>query len=413
MNLTDAIKRTEDYAMYLLTQRRGIFIRECTNQKSLFKRFREEYNPLFVKNYAEYTEMDTKELKKYNLFVFMDAAANLKSWKQKAVQKLSRQKTRAKRFVFMMDSNHRPAADLVYMLSKCLDEPVGDLRLRYCEVETAHDGSLRFRKDLDRRVYELYYREQDHLVSYPILIDRFTNDEDEHSRFGPSGLAQLAKCPGSLWLDEPYERSTGAADLGTTWHIEAENALNDLQRVARWAPIYHYVEFCIDTISEGVQWGIETPLKDESIHKEFWGTCDFYAWNEKTKTLTICDYKNGKFPVEAEQNVQLKAYAVLVANHLNVKPKKFELVIAQRGKYLNYWYVDGRVLNRWRKDIKEIIHNALAAEKEPTKHLNHKECFSAFCPARAIHKEERQKYAKERRAENELAEASGRSDSKV
>ena len=382
-----------DYTLYLLKNRRGIILTaQC---EILLDAVKCEYNALDVSDYKAFVELDAKELKKYNLFIFRDAFKNLNKWSKKATQRLSRIPTRAKRFVFC-GTYDKPVLETCYILSKCTERSVANLKTRFCEAEPQHDGSLKYSAyTMQERLAELQELLLDHTVDLAVLEAKF-KDEEEHSRFGPSGLAHLSKCPGSLWIEEPFKRCEGAAMLGSMWHDRAERLLKTVEDVSQHAPIADYVNRARHMMV-GCMNGIEEWHEDKKVHPEFSGTCDFYAYDPVNKWLYVMDYKNGKFPVKAENNTQLKAYACLIADKHKFKPKAVALAIAQRGRGIDIWDVDERdVLTKWRKELKDIIGRALEAEKDPYEHLNHKECWSSFCPARDIHKRAREVYVKEK-----------------
>ena len=403
-----------NYTKYMLTQRRGILLKAtAAEQEPILKALKDEYRTLVIYDYAKFAEMDTKKLKNYNLFVFPMAHVNLNKWSKKATQKLSRMTTRARRFVFIVAADGGSPLEACYILAKCTERSVADLKHRFCDTEPAHDGALRYTKyTIPERTAEYNELLLDHTVDTAHLYAEFS-EEEEHSRFGPSGLAHLAKCPGSLWIDDKFERSEGAAMLGSLWHKRAELAIRNGTDTSLKSPVHPYVQRA-RFMMIGCLNGVEEWHKDEKVHPEFSGTCDFWAYDPREKWLYVMDYKNGKYPVAAKDNAQLKAYACLIADKYKLKPKTLALAVAQRGKDIDIWDVEERdVLPKWRAELKDIIGRALEAEVDPYQYLNHKECYSAFCPARDIHKEAREIYVKEKTGGASDAIARLRADKKA
>ena len=402
-----------DYTRHLLSKRRGVLMYAPSHEAEVIEDFALEYEDQHCivgqdfMSYKEFASVDTKEFKNIRLFIFLNADKHMKSWAQAATQRLSRMSDRGKRFVFMVNKNpwENPYTH-AYLLAKCKAfTSAPEMRIRYCPVQVNPTGVLRL---VDAMRFELKH---DYMccvrdfVVHEGTLEKLFGEDEEHSPLGPSGLALLEKCPGSYYLEEDYETPEGAAMLGTVWHAEAENCLKRGLVSPEASPVTPYVDACQKLMVSDARWGIEETLNCETLHVDFWGTADFWAYNKATDTLHIIDYKNGSYPVKAEWNTQLIAYAVLVMETYHIDPKRIEFTVAQRGKDLDTWVMDSGhnkmpVFLRWHlySHIQNIIDCVLAAEKKPEAHLSHTDCFSPFCKARHLHKAARKKAAEE--AEN-------------
>jgi len=139
------------------------------------------------------------------------------------------------------------------------------------------------------------------------------HEERTHAKLSPSGFAKWGYCPLSLALEEtlPPEEEKPYAEWGTARHEEAEAVLTrnaDLPKDEEAAMVVKvYTDYCKSLggspqIVEGA-----VSLASYGL-PEIHGTADFIT--EVDRVLHIVDLKAGVTPVVAENNGQLKIYAL-------------------------------------------------------------------------------------------------------
>lgn len=161
--------------------------------------------------------------------------------------------------------------------------------------------------------------------------------DSEHKKYSPSGAKRWMNCLGYLNLVQglPSEPDTEASQTGTAAHELAASCLT----MGNNTPVYKhkiykypgpngagefhvpvsgmnvegvqsYVDYCRKVSDGATEIGIEKKLDGYFIDAEIGGTADFVAAFVLDK-LIVGDYKNGRVAVEAEDNHQMKIYAVL------------------------------------------------------------------------------------------------------
>jgi len=170
----------------------------------------------------------------------------------------------------------------------------------------------------------------------------------EHSPVPPSGLSRVAKCGASLIANASSNTTNEAALEGSTAHwANHERWRGKEVKVGDICPetnlpidqdMLTYGDLYLDYVRNlGGEVGSEIKVSVPQIHKNCWGTLDFYAYY---KTLVIVDYKYGFIPVDPVDCSQLNAYAKGKANDLNLPPDtQIKLVIIQP----RVWHKAGRI----------------------------------------------------------------------
>ena len=208
-----------------------------------------------------------------------------------------------------------------------------------------------------------------------------------HSRMGPSSLKRLEMCPGSYYLpplDNPHE---AAAYFGTKAHEVFERYVIQEDQVppaAHGRNVIDAIEKARHFKSASVSHGVEDKVHLDNIHKDMFGTADFWCYDDNT--LMVLDYKNGVAKVLEKDNLQLLAYAAMVAHTHNIKPFEVHVGILQGGELRMQEY-DGSIIQKTEERIKKIIAAIEAAKDEPLKHLNTNPKCDFFCPAKEIHEQ--------------------------
>ena len=183
-----------------------------------------------------------------------------------------------------------------------------------------------------------------------------------HAKIAPSGLDRYTKCPASPKASEGYPSSSSdASRIGSVVHEMNEMRLQGrfkgvdfkeywLGREVEFeghtvkvdAEIIEasnlYCEYVVKRKNEEKKSKlyIEERLDGHEIHPDLWGTTDILIL-QKNKIIII-DYKNGKYPVEVENNLQLRAYALMALSKYSDKTK-VEMVIVQP----RAWHKDGPI----------------------------------------------------------------------
>lgn len=141
-----------------------------------------------------------------------------------------------------------------------------------------------------------------------------------HALFSPSSMALVTKCPFALSVKTPNEVSQAASE-GTARHAEMEKIVkmhesfgltttSDDFLVSKTA---NFLLFLLDGMDEN-----RVVLSELRVHfndllnvepDKAFGTADLVIYEPVSKRLSILDYKFGRVPVNATNNVQLSIYA--------------------------------------------------------------------------------------------------------
>lgn len=170
-----------------------------------------------------------------------------------------------------------------------------------------------------------------------------------HSRVGASSMNRWAidRCPGSVRLSEGLESKSGyAAAEGTVAHMVGERALRGQQYRAACnvthegfdipvtkEMIDHATEYKVivdDLSGDDTVRHVEHYFHLEQLHPALFGTADCVLWHPARQHLDVVDLKYGAgHAVEAEDNVQLKYYALGAMLSLGYQPKTIAVHIFQ------------------------------------------------------------------------------------
>jgi len=155
-----------------------------------------------------------------------------------------------------------------------------------------------------------------------------------HSRFSPSGSKRWLNCPYSFGM--PASPSNPHAIMGTAAHKLGEVCLTHGKNTADYVAdridiedddgnsVLHpvtddmknavqvYLDFARERITPSSVVGIEQEVKLDWIlpGKDVHGSVDCYVYTPKGMKLSVIDYKNGVTPVYAQDNTQLRMYAL-------------------------------------------------------------------------------------------------------
>jgi hypothetical protein len=155
-----------------------------------------------------------------------------------------------------------------------------------------------------------------------------TPQEKKHSKYSASASARWFACPGSIKrsADCPPQKSSAAADEGTTAHELMEFALNsNVKNVVKFFEndeekyplemrehVQGFVNYVRSEIKPGFELYVEEKSECEFIHPEMGGTADVVII-EPFGMLHIIDFKYGSGYVDHVENTQMIQYALGVA----------------------------------------------------------------------------------------------------
>jgi hypothetical protein len=167
----------------------------------------------------------------------------------------------------------------------------------------------------------------------------------------PSSASRWIACPASARLSTlvPYQESGEAAKIGTAIHALAETCFqldtDPMKFVGQQVEGITMTEENCKFAMEHLQaiWAIQDDLghvKVEQLFKLYdtpqfslQGTADVVGWSITKEKLTIADLKTGRGYVDAQDNEQLKIYALgaMKANNLRVKEVEFQIIQPHHG----------------------------------------------------------------------------------
>jgi len=199
----------------------------------------------------------------------------------------------------------------------------------------------------------------------------------EHSSIPPSSLSRVRKCPASLVANATDDTTNDAAIEGTTAHWLAEQTLQGIAvNIGDICPethmevtedMVHYTQMHVDYVRELIgqgadAFGIEKCVRVPQVHRDCWGTLDFYAYNG---VLYVTDLKYGFKLVEPVDNEQLMTYARGIANDLKLPDtSRVVLVIVQPRAWhrlgpVREYHTTLEAINQHICDIRDAVNEGL------------------------------------------------------
>lgn len=182
-----------------------------------------------------------------------------------------------------------------------------------------------------------------------------------HAALGASNAHRWMACPGSVRLSQgiPEPPDNEHSRRGTAAHAVAELALGKNVSPSIYlgttveqveidddivAGVTTYVEHCRALMARpGTQYWIEEQVSCAPLNPPapMFGTCDFVAYDPRTRVLDVVDYKNGSgVVVEAKGNAQLRYYAIGAAlQHTDLPIDQVNITVIQP----NAFHKDGPV----------------------------------------------------------------------
>ena len=222
------------------------------------------------------------------------------------------------------------------------------------------------------------------------LEDYRRKNREEHSKFGPSSLAGLEKCPGAYWMEnyQSFEYAYSAFK-GHKAHEGMERYIKDIYLTPPKIVVKEcgaMIQYARRVQRNEEMWGCEERVSDPTIREDFFGTVDFWHYSKLNETLTVVDLKSGRWSVDAKNNIQLLAYALMLKYKLdncNYNIEKYRLKIFQGGEFKSVIATPAQ-LEKARERILKIAEAVEVSEINPHLYLD-PDCRSKFCRAFAIH----------------------------
>ena len=172
-----------------------------------------------------------------------------------------------------------------------------------------------------------------------------------HSIYGGSSAHRWLACPGSVYLQAlapREERATNeAAERGTAMHELAKEMLagHPVTPLGFSDEEIAVVDGYIAAIDElkldkRLHEFPEVVVYAPSIHKDAFGSIDYLAYEESTKTLYVVDIKTGRSAVDAKDNMQLVFYALAALDTFRWPVLHFVVGIYQptRSDLVDWWF---------------------------------------------------------------------------
>lgn len=172
-----------------------------------------------------------------------------------------------------------------------------------------------------------------------------------HAKIGPSSLARVIRCPGSVRESEGAPNiTTEFAAEGTVLHEIAANCLEFGFEPEDWVGLtmscdgfdFEITDDLVSCMYRGLDWLREQSGEfyvEKRVDLTYWmpeqfGTCDVGIWQPDLDRVLIYDWKFGAgVPVQPHGNEQARAYALgFVASYLwprGIRPKNVRIVIEQ------------------------------------------------------------------------------------
>lgn len=177
----------------------------------------------------------------------------------------------------------------------------------------------------------------------------------KHSPIGASSASRWIACPGSVRLskDAPKFESSYAKE-GTLAHEIAGDIL--LGKKLSVVPteemlsfITEYVDF-VKSEAEGNDLYVEQGFDlSDTLYPGLYGTSDAVVYDKSQKTLKVIDFKYGAgVAVSAENNTQLKYYAIGAMYTMNLPVDEVELIIYQPR-------ANGETVKRWKTNAIDLL----------------------------------------------------------
>ena len=216
----------------------------------------------------------------------------------------------------------------------------------------------------------------------------------------PSSASRWIACPASakLSLQVPYQESGEAAKIGTAIHALAETCFQlDSDPMKFVGQVVEGITMTEENCSFAMQhliaiWAIQDELGSVKVEQKvsmyerpthtLVGTADVIGYSPNTKKLIIADLKTGRGYVDAEDNEQLKIYALgaIKSQALDATDIEFWIIQPHHGE-LRKHHMTRQELDKWRF---EVLAPAVENTISDNPAYNPSESACQWCPAKHI-----------------------------
>ena len=222
------------------------------------------------------------------------------------------------------------------------------------------------------------------------------NSTPKHSEFGPSRLNNLYYCPGAYWINDvkPNLQWDWHGFRGHNMHYQLQYYLTHLT-----APVPSYfankdvITFLRRVIPNADLYGVEDKISCPEIREDFFGTCDFWAYNKESGELVVVDYKTGSSVKNAKSNWQLWAYTIMLLDKVP-EPTRVRHIIIKDKKMFVECYLPSAI-SRWYNKIKKLSDTVDKAKEMPYNYISDGKKCTPFCKMHNYHEEQRLKRLKQ------------------
>ena len=219
-------------------------------------------------------------------------------------------------------------------------------------------------------------------------------------RLRPSSASRWIACPASakLSLQVPYQESGEAAKIGTAVHALAETCFQlDTDPMKFIGQVVEGITMTEENCAFALEhlqaiWAIQDELGSVKVEQKvsmyerpthtLVGTADVIGYSPNTKKLIIADLKTGRGYVDAEDNEQLKIYALgaIKSQALDATDIEFWIIQPHHGE-LRKHHMTRQELDTWRF---EVLAPAVENTISDNPAFNPSESACQWCPAKHI-----------------------------
>ena len=233
------------------------------------------------------------------------------------------------------------------------------------------------------------------MVDKVYQVERTDESGGVHSMWAPSACNRWIECPLSVIQSQalPTPPAHPAAIEGTLAHKFGEQvllddaSLDDIEDETMRAGVEIYTDY-VEGVFESYEdpgYEVEGRVVLEQLipggSPSYWscfGSADFFIYDEANKQIPeVVDFKYGRHPVEAKDNLQLMLYALGLAEDIGHTGKVKLTIVQPRAHHadgpIRTWTVTGKQLNELRLRVRKVLSTAHQSKKVAGDHCH-------YCP---------------------------------